>query len=64
MGVSYSPNFSAKRVMDRDGLSEKENRSRVSSQVSNKERERASHANVVFCSLWDRDFNRVQVKSA
>ena len=56
------PDVAVKRVMERNGLSEEEARSRVSSQMSNKER--VSHANVVFCSLWDRDFTRVQVQRA
>ena len=56
------PEVAVKRVMERNGLTEDEARNRVSSQMSN--RDRVSHANVVFCTLWDREFTRVQVHRA
>jgi phosphopantetheine adenylyltransferase/dephospho-CoA kinase len=51
-----------KRVMERNSLSEKEAKQRISSQMTNKER--VSHANVVFSTLWDREFTRAQVQKA
>lgn len=61
--VSMIPeDVAVKRVMERDSMSENEARLRIRSQMSNKER--VSHANVVFSSLWDRDFTRAQVQKA
>jgi len=56
------PDVAVKRVMERNGLTEEEAMSRVSSQMSNKER--VSHANVVLCSLWEREFTKLQVQKA
>jgi dephospho-CoA kinase len=61
--VSIIPSdVAVKRVMERNGLTKEEADSRVSCQMMN--RERVRHANVVFCTLWDRDFTRVQVHRA
>ena len=51
-----------KRVMERNSLTENEAKQRINSQMTNKER--VSHANVVFSTLWDREFTRAQVQRA
>lgn len=51
-----------KRLMERNALSEKDAKLRISSQMSNKER--VSYANVVFSTIWDREVTRAQVQRA
>lgn len=61
--VTFIPEAEAiKRVMDRNHLSAQEAQQRVSSQMSN--RDRLSHANVAFCTLWDRSFTHTQILKA
>jgi len=56
------PEEAIKRVMTRNNLSEEDAKKRVASQMTNKER--VSHAHVVFCTLWDREITRAQVQKA
>ena len=51
-----------KRAMQRDNHSMERVKSVLDSQLSNKER--ISKANVVFCSLWERDYTIKQVRRA
>lgn len=61
--VTFVPEGEAiKRTMERNNLSMEEAKKRVAAQMSNKER--LSHANVVFCTLWDRAFTHTQVLRA
>lgn len=61
--VTFVPEAEAiKRIIERNGLTLEEAKSRVASQMPNKER--LSHANVIFCTLWDRSFTHQQVLKA
>ena len=61
--VSFLPNEEAtKRAMQRDNQSLERVKSVLDSQLSNKER--ISKANVVFSSLWEREYTIKQVKKA
>lgn len=51
-----------KRVVERNGLSEKEAEARLASQPTNSEQ--VEQANVVFSSLWRQEFTRKQVTRA
>jgi phosphopantetheine adenylyltransferase/dephospho-CoA kinase len=51
-----------KRIVERDGISEKDAISRIDSQLSNEARIAASH--VVFCSLWEVKETQRQVAKA
>lgn len=51
-----------KRLQQRNNLNEEEAFSRINSQPSNCEY--ISHANVVFCSLWNYNFTCIQIKRA
>jgi hypothetical protein len=48
--------------MQRDGSNLEKIKGTLSAQLSNKER--LSHANVAFCSLWEREYTIKQVNKA
>lgn len=61
--VTFVPEGEAiKRMIERNGLTADEAKKRVTAQMSNKER--LTHANVIFCTLWDRTFTHQQVLKA
>ena len=61
--VTFIPeNEAIKRLYERNKMSEEESRKRISVQMKNVDR--IKYANVVFCTLWDREFTRKQVLKA
>uniref|UniRef100_A0A1B6MQ73 Bifunctional coenzyme A synthase n=1 Tax=Graphocephala atropunctata TaxID=36148 RepID=A0A1B6MQ73_9HEMI len=56
------PTEAIKRLMERNGLSEEEAKARLESQPTNTEY--VERANVVFCSLWQKEFTQKQVDRA
>lgn len=61
--VSIIPEDEAiKRLKVRNNLNEDEAKKRIHNQITNSDR--VKHANVVFCTLWDREFTKIQVLKA
>ena len=61
--VTFIPESEAiKRLYERNKLSEDEARKRISVQMSNVDR--IKHANVLFSTLWEREFTKLQVMRA
>uniref|UniRef100_A0A1B6JTY9 Bifunctional coenzyme A synthase n=1 Tax=Homalodisca liturata TaxID=320908 RepID=A0A1B6JTY9_9HEMI len=56
------PTEAIKRVMERNGISEDEAKARLDSQPTNTEY--VEQANIVFCSLWQKEFTHKQVDKA
>ena len=61
--VTFIPEAEAiKRLHERNKMSEEEARKRINVQMGNLER--IKHANVVFCTLWEREFTKLQLMKA
>ncbi|KAI4501903.1 hypothetical protein M0802_003238 [Mischocyttarus mexicanus] len=56
------PEEAIKRILKRNNLSEEEAKKRITMQPSNVDL--VKEANVVFCTMWDRDFTKEQVQNA